>query len=71
MKERNGQLFIAEQLEAKRAQCTGRLNHLGRLVNWKGLSRAVNDVTGRKGQRPQGGRPPYPTEVLLKVVVLQ
>ncbi|AMS31271.1 hypothetical protein AEM42_11185 [Betaproteobacteria bacterium UKL13-2] len=27
--------------------------------------------TGREGARPQGGRPPYPTAVLLKVVVLQ
>ena len=71
MKERNGYLFIAEQREAKLAQFTGRLDHLCRLVDWQGLARAVNDVTGREGPRPKGGRPPYPTEALLKVVVLQ
>lgn len=71
MKERNGYLFIAEQREAKLAQFTGRLDRLGTLVDWQGLARAVNDATGREGARPKGGRPPYPTEVLLKIVVLQ
>jgi len=71
MKERNGYLFIAEQREAKLSQFTGRLDYLGRLVDWQGLARAVNKATGREGPRPKGGRPPYPTEALLKVVVLQ
>lgn len=71
MKERNGYLFIAEQREAKLAQFTGRLDRLGTLVDWQGLARAVNDATGREGARPKGGRPPYPTEALLKIVVLQ
>ena len=71
MKERNGYLFLAEQREAKLAQFTGRLDYLSKLVDWQGLARAVNEATGREGPRPKGGRPPYPTEALLKVVVLQ
>lgn len=71
MKERNGYLFIAEAREAKLMQFTGRLERLATLVDWQGLARAVNDATGREGQRPKGGRPPYPTEALLKIVVLQ
>ena len=71
MKERNGYLFIAEHREAKLAQFTGRLDHLSRRVDWQSLARAVNEATGREGPRPKGGRPPYPTEALLKVVVLQ
>jgi IS5 family transposase len=71
MKERNGYLFIAEAREAKLAQFTGRLDRLTTLVDWQGLARAVNDATGREGQRPKGGRPPYPTEALRKIVVLQ
>ncbi len=71
MKERNGYLFLAEQREAKLAQFTGRLDRLGTLVDWQGLARAVNDATGREGPRPKGGRPPYPTQALLKIVVLQ
>jgi IS5 family transposase len=71
MKERNGYLFIAEQREAKLSQFTGRLDYLSTLVDWQGLARAVNDATGREGARPKGGRPPYPTEALLKIVVLQ
>jgi transposase, IS5 family len=71
MKERNGYLFIAESREAKLSQFTGRLDRLASLVDWQGLARAVNDATGREGQRPKGGRPPYPTEALLKIVVLQ
>lgn len=71
MKERNGYLFIAEQREAKLAQFTGALDRLAALVDWRGLAQAVNDATGREGARPQGGRPPYPTEALLKIVVLQ
>lgn len=71
MKERNGYLFLAEQREAKLAQFTGRLDRLSTLVDWQGLARAVNDATGREGARPKGGRPPYPTQALLKIVVLQ
>ena len=71
MKERNGYLFVAEHREAKLAQFTGRLDRLSTLVDWQGLARAVNKATGREGPRPKGGRPPYPTEALLKIVVLQ
>lgn len=71
MKERNGYLFLAEQREAKLAQFTGRLDRLSTLIDWQGLARAVNDATGREGLRPKGGRPPYPTQALLKIVVLQ
>jgi IS5 family transposase len=71
MKERNGYLFVGEQREKKLAQFTGPLDRLAAMVDWGGLAQAVNEATGREGERPQGGRPPYPTEAMLKIVVLQ
>ncbi len=40
-------------------------------VDWPGLAAAVNEKTGREAPQPKGGRPPYPTLALLKIVVLQ
>ena len=71
MKERNGYLFVAERREEKLRQFTGVLERLSQLVDWSGLARAVNEATGREAPQPKGGRPPYPTESLLKIVVLQ
>jgi len=71
MKGRTGYLFVAERREEKLRQFTGVLERLSQLVDWSGLAGAVNKATGREAPQPQGGRPPYPTESLLKIVVLQ
>lgn len=71
MKGRSGYLFVAERREQKLEQFTGVLDRLQMLVDWRGLAKAVNEATGREAPQPKGGRPPYPTEALLKIVVLQ
>jgi IS5 family transposase len=71
MKNRTGDLFAKTRREEKLSQFTGVLDRLEHLVDWSGLAAAVNAATGREAARPQGGRPPYPTAVLLKIVVLQ
>lgn len=71
MKERSGYLFVAERREEKLRQFTGVLERLSQLVDWRSLAKAVNDATGREAPQPKGGRPPYPTESMLKIVVLQ
>jgi len=71
MKERKGYLFVRERREEKLRQFTGVLERLTQRVDWGGLARAVNEATGREARQPKGGRPPYPTESLLKIVVLQ
>ena len=71
MKERSGYLFVDERRQEKLIQFTSVLVRLGELVDWKGLAAAVNQATGREAPQPKGGRPPYPTEAMLKIVVLQ
>jgi transposase, IS5 family len=71
MKRRTGDLFSRARREEKLRQFTDVLDRLAQLIDWPGLAAAVNAATGREAARPQGGRPPYPTEVLLKIVVLQ
>jgi transposase, IS5 family len=71
MKGRSGYLFATERREQKLEQFTGVLDRLQSLVDWRGLAKAVNDATGREAPQPKGGRPPYPTEAMLKIVVLQ
>jgi IS5 family transposase len=71
MRNRTGDLFSRTRREEKLRQFTGVLDRLEQLVDWTGLAAAVNAATGREAPRPQGGRPPYPTAALLKIVVLQ
>jgi IS5 family transposase len=71
MRNLTGDLFSRSRREEKLTQFTGVLDRLDELVDWHGLAQAVNAATGREAARPQGGRPPYPTAVLLKIVVLQ
>ncbi len=71
MRGRSGYLFTAERREQKLGQFTVVLDRLQTLVDWRGLAKAVNDATGREAPQPKGGRPPYPTESMLKIVVLQ
>ena len=71
MKQPNADLFVQERRQEKLEQFTGVLMKLDQLVDWSGLAAAVNQATGREAAQPKGGRPPYPTVALLKIVVLQ
>jgi IS5 family transposase len=71
MAKDQGDLFAGHSRRGKLKQYTAVLQKLNDLVDFKGLADAVNAVTGREKERPKGGRPPYPTQVLLRIVVLQ
>lgn len=71
MKQTTGDLFAGHRRREKLTQFTKVLEALTRLVDWSALARVVNEATGREAPRPQGGRPPYPTVALMKIVVLQ
>lgn len=71
MNQRQADLFVQERRQEKLLQITGVLMKLEQWVDWSGLAAAVNQATGREAAQPKGGRPPYPTVALLKIVVLQ
>lgn len=71
MQTHTGDLFAVHSRHQKLTQFTKVLDRLNLLVNWAALARIVNDKTGREQDSPKGGRPPYPTQALLKIIVLQ
>ena len=71
MKRQRQDLFSADQRRQKMAQYTKVLDSLDKLVDWDALCKVVNDSTGREAPQPKGGRPPYPTKALVKLIVLQ
>jgi len=66
-----GDLFAQEHRQKKLDVFAKVLKQLDQLVNWAELAREINAVTKREAARPRGGRPPYPTQVLIKIIVLQ
>ena len=71
MQFHTGDLFAVHSRQQKLNQFTQVLDRLIRLVDWVSLAKVVNDKTGREQDRPKGGRPPYPTQALLKIIILQ
>lgn len=71
MKRQRHDLFSADYRRQKIGQYTKVLDSLDKLVDWEALCKVVNDSTGREAPQPQGGRPPYPTQALVKLIVLQ
>ena len=71
MQTHTGDLFAVHSRPQKLSQFTKVLDRLTQLVNWTALAKIVNDKTGREQDRPKGGRPPYPTQALVKIIVLQ
>jgi IS5 family transposase len=71
MKQINGDLFAAQRRQAKMAPYTQTLQALERLVDWDSLARVVDQALGRNKPQPKGGRPGYPTQVMVKILVLQ
>ena len=63
-------LFTAEEREAK-LDCLGdMLQVMEWHVDFKALAAAVDRVAPRPG-RESGGRPPFPTELMVRAWVLQ
>lgn len=71
MSKGTGDLFAGHRRQERLMQFTKALESLTRLVDWTALARVVNGATGREAPRQKGGRPPYATEAMMKVIVLQ
>ncbi|MGZ8930652.1 MAG: IS5 family transposase [Methylosarcina sp.] len=63
-------LLAAEEREAKLDKLGDILQVLEKHVDFKGLSQAIDQAAPRPS-RAKGGRPPFPTEVMVRVMVLQ
>lgn len=63
-------LFAAEEREAKLDKLGDILQVLEKHVDFKTLSLAVDHAAPRPSQE-KGGRPPFPTELMVRVMVLQ
>lgn len=71
MNKQRNDLFAADERRQKLSQYTKVLDSLNRLVDWVALAQVINAGTGREAPQPKGGRPPYSTEALIKLIVLQ
>ncbi len=63
-------LFAAEEREAKLDKLGDILQVLEKHVDFKYLAKAVDDAAPRPNSE-KGGRPPFPTEIMVRAVVLQ
>ena len=63
-------LFAAEERNAKRERLGDPLQVLDRAIDFAALARAV-DAKLEIGDSGRGGRPPYPTELMIRLLVVQ
>lgn len=63
-------LFAAEERNAKRERLGDPLQVLDRAIDFAALARAV-DAKLVIGDSGRGGRPPYPTELMIRLLVVQ
>jgi len=63
-------LFAAEERAAKRERLGDPLQVLDRAIDFAALARAV-DAKLEIGDTGRGGRPPYPTELMIRLLVVQ
>ncbi|MFC7519291.1 IS5 family transposase [Xanthomonas populi] len=63
-------LFAGEERDAKRQQLNDPLALLSRHIDFAGITRAV-DAKLALGPKAKGGRPAWPTEVMVRVLLLQ
>ena len=71
MKKQNHDLFAEHHRRRKSTQFTKALESLSGLVDWAALTKVVIERTGREGSQPKGGRGAYPSQALVKIIVLQ
>lgn len=63
-------LFAAQEREAKLTKLGDSLQELERLVDFAALADAVDNAAPRPS-RERGGRPPFPTEVMVRMLLIQ
>ena len=63
-------LFAAQEREAKLSKLGDSLELLERHVDFSALATAVDEAAPRPG-RERGGRPPFPTEVMVRILLIQ
>ena len=63
-------LFAAQEREAKLSKLGDSLELLERHVDFAALAAAVDQAAPRPG-RERGGRPPFPTEVMVRILLIQ
>ena len=63
-------LFAAQEREAKLTKLGDALQVLERHVDFAALASAVDEAAPRPG-RERGGRPPFPTEVMVRILLIQ
>jgi IS5 family transposase len=63
-------LFAAEEREQKLYGCGDILQPLGQHVDFTALAAEVDRLAPRADSK-QGGRPPYPTELMVRILVVQ
>ncbi len=63
-------LFADAQRAQKADTFTNPLQQIEQVVDFRGLAEAVEQVAPRPAQ-PKGGRPPYPTEVMVRILVVK
>lgn len=63
-------LFAAQEREAKLTKLGDALQVLERHVDFAALAAAVDEAAPRPG-RERGGRPPFPTEVMVRILLIQ
>ncbi len=63
-------LFAGEEREAKLDKLGDILQVLEKHIDFKALSQAIDQAAPRPSQE-KGGRPPFPTQIMVRVMVLQ
>jgi len=63
-------LFAGERRAGKVDALGDPLQKIGTVVDFRALAQAVERVALRPEQ-PKGGRPPYPTEVMVRILVVK
>lgn len=63
-------LFAAQEREAKLSKLGDALQVMERHVDFAALAAAVDQAAPRPG-RERGGRPPFPTEVMVRILLIQ
>ncbi|QXP88699.1 hypothetical protein [Methylococcus capsulatus] len=63
-------LFAAEEREARLDRLGDVLREMERHIDFKALASEIDRAAPRPG-RERGGRPPFPTELMVRALILQ